>query len=86
MVPVVLEAFLQVILMLATGDVINPDKLPELGTVAVVEIINELLAMTVDPSHSLQSICDTPAESTAVIVPEANHVPDVPCAILGPST
>src|SRR5882724_4815858 len=42
-------------------------------------------AITVVPSHNLTVIFAAPAVSVTKIDPEANHVPDDPCATLGPS-
>lgn len=81
--PVVALRSLQEILMLAAGDARTPLRLTLTTPVAVwVEVAT--LSMTVVPSHSLQLNTEL-AASFSVTVPLANQVPDVPCAVLGPS-
>src|SRR6267142_3956732 len=72
------------IFMLEAGAVRKPDreivvKLPALKLTPRPE------SMTVVPSHNLHKIRLAAAVSPTVTLPLANHVPDEPCATLGPS-
>jgi hypothetical protein len=73
----------QLILILAAGEDIIPDKAIEPASPAT-EIRFCAAEMTVVPSQSLQIIFAAPAVSSTLTEPETNQVPDVPWAILGP--
>jgi hypothetical protein len=70
--------------MLPAGAAIWPD----IGTVCVllaISVEKDAELITVVPSHNLMLNVAAPAVSLMVTCPLANHVPDVPCATLGPS-
>ena len=75
---------LQEMRILLDGEVINPDRVTLVVNPADATLLSPD-AITVVPSHSLHWICTGLAVSVAVIVPDTNHVPDDPCAMVGPS-
>src|SRR6266446_8325621 len=80
--PVVFEESRQEILRLPAGDVMTPERARLIKKVAVSPTaVDEIIVV---PSHNLQKIFAATV-SCAVTVPDANHVPVVPCATLGPS-
>lgn len=68
----------------AAGLVINPESEMMRDELAPA-VAMTVLAMTVVPSQSLAIIDAAPAVSSTVTVPLTYHVPEVPCAMLGPS-
>lgn len=82
-VPAVVVVSCTLILMLPDGFAMNPLK-EHVSIDWVLSDTNSVLAITVVPSHSLTRKTAVLASCT-VTVPDANHVPDVPCATLGPS-
>jgi hypothetical protein len=82
--PLVDVESLTLILRLAAGEVIKPDNDIHLILFTASSLI-AAEAITVVPSHSLTNQSAGPALSLKVTVPETHHVPEVPCATLGPS-
>jgi hypothetical protein len=72
------------ILMFAAGEEMYPLSEIQTGLLAPVEVMRAE-AITVVPSHSLAMKAAAADVSTHVTVPEANQVPEVPWATLGPS-
>jgi len=61
----------------------NP--LTEIDNVSFAPVVKlAALSIMVVPSHSLTNIPATPALSRTQTVPDANHVPAVPCETDGP--
>src|SRR5438046_2516588 len=81
--PVVAVESRQSIRKFPTGDARKPERL-----MACVKLDPPVAAWAVAimevPSHSLQNILAATAVSTTVTVPDANQVPDEPCATVGP--
>ena len=80
----VVEGDLQEMRIFAAGVAKTPDKDTVFPTEDVADVLCSVLAITVVPSHNLQSPVKAPV-SVKVTVPVASHVPLVPCAMLGPS-
>ena len=70
--------------ILPAGEAIYPDSVTEPKLPFVTE--REVLESTVEPSHNLTlNVRGVAAPGVKVTTPLANHVPDVPCATIGPS-
>lgn len=82
--PLVDVASSQEIRIFAAGEARKPDKEIVVETFMATDL-EDPAAMMVVPSHSLHWNVAVPVVSISVTVPEANHVPDVPCATEGPS-
>ena len=83
--PPVDEISLHEIRMLAAGDARTPDNVNAVSTPPEdARLPADADAITVVPSHNLHANKSVLLDAK-VTVPDANHVPEVPCAVLGPS-